>query len=179
MKNMRFRLKCWAAAGVLVAGPVFAQWDGWDYAFEREIKPWAEMQVQIPAYPTDDTLIPLDVGSATSHRFFIDGKSVSTGSDGVVRYTLVIKTAGGATNVSFEGIRCETREQRYYAIGNRDGTWVRARNSRWRRIEFKEVNAHHITFYGDYACRGKVMVESAEQIVQALRRGPSRDQSRD
>ncbi len=177
MSKMLVYLACCAAVTALVsAGPSQAQWDGWDYNYDREIKPWAEMQQQIPAYPKDETLISLDVGAATSHRFFIDGKSISAGSDGVVRYTLVIKAAGGATNVSFEGIRCETREQKYYAIGHREGTWARARNPQWRHIEFKHINAHHITLYGEYLCRGKNMVESAEQIVQALRRGPSRTQ---
>ena len=170
------KLACWAAAGLLAAGPARGQWEGWDYTFDREIKSWTEMQAQIPAYPKDDTLIPLDVGAATPHRFFIDGKSVSIGSDGVVRYTLVIKTAGGATNVSFEGIRCETREQKYYAIGRNDGSWVRARNPQWKRIEYKQVNAQHITLYAEYVCNGKFMMESAGQIVQALRRGPARAQ---
>lgn len=172
VKTTYIKFACWAAAGLLAAGPVLAQWDGWDYNFDREVKPWAEMQAQIPAYPRDDNLIPLDVGSVAPHRFFIDGNSVSTGSDGVVRYTLVIKTAGGATNVSFEGIRCESREQKYYAIGRSDKSWVRARNPRWRYIEFKEVNAHHFTLYGEFMCRGKFMVESAGQVVEALRRGP-------
>lgn len=174
MSRMRIYLACCAFAALVSAGPALGQWDGWDYTYDREISPWAEMQQQIPAHPKDDTLIPLDVGAATAHRFFIDVKSVSVGSDGVVRYTLVIKTSGGATNVSFEGIRCETREQKYYAIGHSDGTWARARNPQWRRIEFKQINAQHITLYGEYLCRGKFMVESAEQIVQALRRGPSR-----
>jgi CNP1-like family len=176
---MRIQVVCLVLAGLVAAGPVRAQWDGWDYTFDREIKPWAEMQAQMPAYPKDDGLIPLDVGSATPHRFFIDGGSVSVGSDGIVRYTLVIKTAGGATNVSFEGIRCETREQKYYAIGRSDKTWVRARDPQWRRIEPKDFNAQHATLYREYLCRGKTMVESAEQIVQALRRGPSREQIRD
>ena len=33
-------------------------------------------------------------------------------TDGVVRYTLVTRTAGGATNVTYEGIRCEGRGHR-------------------------------------------------------------------
>ncbi len=151
------------------------QWEGWDYTFDQEIKPWAEMQAQLPGYPADENLIPLDVGAATAHHFFVDSKSVSTGSDDVVRYTLVIKTAGGATNVSYEGIRCESREQKYYAIGRSDKSWVRARNPQWRRIEPKQFNAHHTTLTREYLCRGKIMVESAAQIVQALRRGPLRD----
>ena len=170
-----------ALAGVFFAATAFAQsqWDGWDYKFDREITSWSEMQSQLPAYPADGNLIPLDVGAVSSHRFFVDGRSVSADKDGVVRYTLVIRTAGGASNVSFEGIRCETREQKYYAIGRADGSWVRARNPQWRRIEFQHVNAHHITLYGEYACEGKFVKGSAEQIVRALRRGPERPQSPD
>lgn len=162
------------ALGLLPAAPAMAQWDGWDYDFDREIKPWAEMQGQIPAYPVDQNLIPLDVGAASAHRFFVDAASVSAGSDGVVRYTLVVKTAGGATNVSFEGIRCAAREQKYYAIGRNDRTWVRARNPQWRPVAFMAVNAHHFTLYNEFMCRGKLMMETAEEIVQALRRGPQR-----
>lgn len=161
---------------LLAAGPARAQWDGWDYTFDREVKPWAEMQAQIPPYPKDDTLIPLNVGAANSHRYFIDSKSVSAGSDGVVRYTMVVRTSGGATNVSFEGIRCDTREQKYYALGRSDGSWTRARNPQWRYIEFKQANNAHLVFYGEYACKGRMMVDSAAQILQALRHGTQREQ---
>lgn len=174
---LRIALFCWLANGSLVGGLARAQWEGWDYNFDREVKPWAEMQTQIPAYPKDDSLIPLDIGAATPHQFFVDGKSVSVSDDGVVRYTLVVKAAGGAVNVSFEGIRCLTRERKHYAIGRDDGTWVRARNPQWRYIRPKQIDTQYLTLATEYFCRGKIMVESAEQIVQALRRGPSRNYS--
>jgi len=119
-------------------------------------------------------MIPLDVGSATTHRYFVDTRSVSLGNDGIVRYTMIIKTSGGATNVSFEGIRCEVREQKYYAIGRGDKTWARARNPQWRHIEPREYTAHHMTLYLEYLCRGRFMYDSAEQIVRLLRAGPKR-----
>jgi hypothetical protein len=173
---MTFVLRLIVLFQLLSACVAFAQtqWDGWDYKFDREITPWAEMQAQIPPYPADANLLPLDVGSATPHRFFIDAKSVSVGQDGVVRYTLVIKTAGGATNVSFEGIRCDPREQKYYAIGRTDRTWVRARNPQWRPIQPRDYSAQHNTLHREYFCRGKIMVETVEQILQTLRRGPER-----
>lgn len=143
-----------------------------DEGGEPAVKAWNEMRPEFPAYPGADKLITLDVGSATGHHFFVDPDSVSVGSDGVVRYTLVIKTAGGATNVSFEGIRCETREQKYYATGRADKIWVPARNPQWRYIEYKEVNAQHITLYGEYLCRREAVAGTAEQMVQTLRRGP-------
>ena len=56
------------------------QWDGWDYTFDREITPWSEMQAQLPAYPSEENLIPLNVNAITTHRYFVDSKSVSTGT---------------------------------------------------------------------------------------------------
>jgi hypothetical protein len=91
------------------------------------------------------------------------------GEDGVVRYSLVIKTGGGATNVSFEGIRCETRQQKYYAIGHPNGTWSRARNPAWKRIEYREVNPHHGVLYQDILCRNKLPVKSAQEAVNAIK----------
>jgi hypothetical protein len=73
---------------------------------DAEERPWAEGETALPAFPQDSDLLPFDVSAATSNRFLIDAKSLSAGSDGVVRYVLVIKTSGGATNVTFEGIRC-------------------------------------------------------------------------
>jgi len=171
-----------AVAACFVCAPsalAQSQWDGWDYKFDREISSWSELQSQLPAYPADVDLIPLDVGSVSAHRFFVDGKSISADRDGVVRYTMVIRTSGGATNVSFEGIRCETREQKYYAIGRVDRSWARARNPQWRYIEFRQVNAHHMTLYGEYFCEGKYVKGGVGQIVQALRRGPEPPRSPD
>jgi len=163
---------------VLVAGGLTssaaAQWSGWDYAFDREIKPWQELQLQLPSYPKADTLIAFDAGAAAKHRFFVDEKSISLGEDGVVRYTLVIKTAGGATNVVFEGIRCETREKKTYALGHDDGTWARARNPAWRFIEGRMYDRHYNVLYGDIFCRGKLPVESVKDMTQALRQGSAR-----
>jgi hypothetical protein len=176
-----FFLRLLTLLPLLLAAGASAQtlWDGWDYKFDQEVTPWAEMQSQIPPYPAEENLLPLDVGSATPHRFFVDAKSVSVGKDGVVRYSLVVRTAGGANNVSFEGIRCDPREQKYYAIGRADKTWVRARNPQWRPIEHRDYSAQHTTLHKEYFCRGKIMVESAEQIIQNLRRGPERPSNLD
>ena len=175
---MQGRLIQWFAGAAFslfcAAAIAQTQWEGWDYTYDREITSWSEMQAQLPPYPVDENLIPLNVGSVSAHRYFVDGRSVSTGGDGVVRFTMIIKTSGGSTNISFEGMRCESREQKYYAIGRTDKSWVRARNPQWRPIDFKEATAHHITLYREYLCRGKIMVESAELIVRALRAGPQK-----
>jgi hypothetical protein len=132
---------------------------------------WQEDEVQLPAFPKDENLISFDIGAATSNRFFIDGSTISPGKDGVVRYTLVIRTSGGATNVSFEGLRCGTRELRIYATGRADGQWARARISEWKRIESKAVNRHHAELSRTFFCAGGAEIATGEEGKDALIRG--------
>ncbi len=152
------------------AGPAFAQWHLFESDFDRQKKPWSEIEAHLPGYPRTDNLIPFEAGGATPHRFYIDAPSLSVGEDGVVRYTLVVKTAGGATNVLFEGIRCETREQKLYAVGHTDGKWVRARDPEWRHIEYKELNRHHGVLYADYFCLDRRRPRNLKEIIEALGR---------
>ena len=162
-----------AALAVLMAaaGTTPAQWRLFESEFDEDKKAWSEIEAQLPAAPRSQDLIPFDVGAATPHRFYIDAQSLSAGEDGVVRYALVVKTAAGATNVSFEGIRCETREQKYYAVGRADGKWARARDPQWRRIEYKELNRHHGTLYSDFLCPERhVRMVTAKQMLEALKR---------
>ena len=115
-------------------------------------------------------------GSANSNRFYIDAPSLTVGSDGVVRYILLIRAGGGASNVSFEGIRCETREQKLYAVGRSDGKWTRARDPAWRDIEYKDLNRHHGVLFAEFFCdvarKGKTLPTNA--ILAALKRGSSK-----
>jgi len=89
-----------------------------------------------------------------------------------VRYTLVVKTAGGATNVSFEGIRCETREQKIYAVGRSDGKWARARDPAWRGIVYQDLSRPQWTLFSDFYCvnRRKPVPVPLKGILEALKR---------
>lgn len=130
-----------------------------------------EERAEPPPLPRNADLIEFHVSAATSHRFFIDGATLDVGKDGVVRYTLVVRTSGGATNVSHEGIRCKTGEYRIYATGRADGTWAKSRKVPWRRIENKPVNRHHATLNRDLFCPLAVPIDSADEGRDALRRG--------
>ena len=135
-------------------------------------KEWVELEVKPPPYPKAGNLIPFEVSAASSNRFYIDPDSISIGGDGVVRYTLVIKSPTGAENVSYEGIRCETREQKYYAFGKRDGTWSSARSGAWRWIEYKEINRQHGVLYLDFFCPDrKKPVGPPPEIIRRLKYG--------
>ncbi len=152
------------------AVPAAAQWRMFDPEFDEDKKPWAEIEAKLPLAPRPKHLIPFEAGGATPHRFYIDAPSLSVGEDGIVRYTMVVKAAGGATNVTFEGIRCETREYKRYAVGRADGKWTRARESQWRRVEYKELNRQHHVLYSDFFCPERhARMVTAKQILAALR----------
>lgn len=144
----------------------FRQW-----AEDPDVPKWQESELKLPDFPKEENLLPFDVSATTPNRFFIDGKSIGTAGDGVVRYTLVVRTAGGATNITFEGIRCESVEYRLYATGRADGTWTLARASMWRAIENKPINRQHAALSRDYFCPNHIPIGTPEEGRDALKLG--------
>ena len=137
---------------------------------EYDAKPWAEIAVQLPAYPAEGNLLPFSVGSVRDRQFLVDTNSLSIGSDGVVRYSLVIVSSAGARNVSYEGLRCETAERRFYAFGRPDATWSKARGNQWAAIQGGSNN-HHVELLTNYFCSIRLPVGSVEDIKRRLRSG--------
>lgn len=133
---------------------------------------WSELQAPPPEFPKAENYLPLQVTATTTFNFFVDAKSISVGKDGVVRYGLIAKSAEGVLNVSFEGIRCSTREFRVYAYGRPDNTWSETRIGRWQPIPPDTRNAQRAVLYNEYFCTGGDIIGSAEEGVRALRRGP-------
>ena len=132
---------------------------------------WAEAEIEPPAYPQAANLREFYVSEMTTHKFYIDATSLSVGKDEVVRYVLVVRTSGGATNTSFEGIRCESGELKIYATGHRDGQWAKARRSEWRRIENKTFNRHHAVLARELFCPLGAPIRSPAEGLEALRLG--------
>lgn len=146
-----------------------AEWGQFDHEFEQD-KPWVELSAQLPPYPKAENLVEFNVSSATRNRHLIDTASISVGEDKVVRYTVVIEAAGGARNVSFEGLRCATGERRLYAYGQPDGTWSKARNAQWEGIRFRSLLSYHKALYEDHFCPDAINVRSPGEAVRNLRR---------
>ncbi len=156
------------AAAFLCSPPALAQRSA---LFEDAGKPeWKEAELKLPPLPSEPDLIPLYVSPSATARFFIDAKSLSLADDGVVRYTLVVRGSGGAENISYEGIRCETAERRLYALGRPGGEWVRSRNDAWLRIEENAFNRQHAVLAKEYFCPPGMARPALAQIVDALRR---------
>ena len=146
-----------------------AEWGEFEREFEQD-KPWVEVAAQLPPYPKPENLVPFNVSSATRNRHFVDAASISVGTDNVVRYTVVIEAAGGAKNVSFEGLRCESGERRLYAYGHPDGSWSKARNAGWEGIKFRSLLSYQKALFEDHFCPNGIRVRDGKEAVQNLRR---------
>ncbi|MBI5751056.1 MAG: CNP1-like family protein [Hydrogenophilales bacterium] len=155
----------------LMNAPALAGWGDFDYDFDADNKPWKEVQAQLPAYPKLEEALPFFVSSASDNEFFIDPKSVSVGEDDTVRYTLIIKSVTGVLNVSFEGIRCGTREKKLYAFGRQDGAWSRNKYAKWEAVKYKDVNRQHHMLYDDFFCPNTLIAKDAAEAVNALKSG--------
>ncbi|MBI3152535.1 MAG: CNP1-like family protein [Chloroflexi bacterium] len=136
-----------------------------------EAKVWQEAEISLPAPPRNEGLLAFEVSAATGNRFSIDPASLSVGLDGVVRYTLVVLAPAGGRSITYEGIRCETRERRIYASGRSDGTWSKSRANQWSRIQEAYANRQHAALYLDYFCPGGLIVNDADEARAALRQG--------
>ena len=117
----------------------------------------AEIDLPLPAAPKKE-------------NFALDGQSLSVDTDGVVRYVLVVTSRAGATNSSYEGIRCPTGEKKLIALGQADGSWSRARHDRWEPITEGGGNRQHAALALEYFCEGGRVAGKAETIVERLRR---------
>lgn len=144
------------------AGPI-------TYTDDLDAKPWEAQKALLPPAPESATLVPFYVGP-TPFAFFVDRTSVKIGEDGVVRYTLVARSSSGATNISYEGIRCATYASRVYAFGEADGTWSRARNTQWTPID-RLASTPQTALANDFFCPDRGPVRSTEEALRALALG--------
>jgi len=138
--------------------------------FDDKLAP--ESKARLPAFPKPENLIRFDMGPARrGFEHFIDSGSLAVGEDGVVRYTLVVRSDMGAENVSYEGIRCVTREHKIYAHGRRDGSWRERRDAEWKPIGQAHSEGATFVLYEDFFCPMRGTVRSPSDAIAALKRG--------
>ncbi|SIT44439.1 conserved hypothetical protein [Paraburkholderia ribeironis] len=164
------------ATGALLAGcssagkPTNKDDSAFTYLLDRKSN-WVENTVDtLPPLPQDSTLLPFEVSGNTPLQFAIDRNSLTVGTDGVVRYTVVVTSPSGARNINYEGIRCDTYEWRLYAGLNADHDgWDRTVANDFTRIENGALNAYHAALYQDYLCANKLPATNAKQMIENIR----------
>lgn len=160
------------AAGLLLALPgssAFAQF------LTEPDQNWQEAEVPMPVAPQEKSLREFHVTSATSHRYYVDESSLEVGPDYVVRYVLVVRTSGGAEQVTYEGIRCPAGEWKLYAHWrDADEGWVPARRSEWQSLQSTRRHTPQPALAKNYFCDGVAPPRSTAAALRGLRYGTDR-----
>lgn len=135
----------------------------------KEGRKWQEGTFSLPSWPRDGDLIELKLdGPEQPLTHYIDKRSLATGRDGVVRYTLVSESRSGARNVTYEGIRCTPKGRwRTHAYGV-DGRFERTdQDEPWHTIPVTGNDPLHYDLWRHYLC-----------VSRALKPRSTRDQIR-
>lgn len=178
-RALRPSLLPWALA-LLMTGSHAQEWYQTGKANPNFVEKPVAAEVQdpsktpLPAYPKPENLLPFDIGPTAWNKVFVDGSSLSIGNDKVVRYTLVVQTAGGANNVSYEGINCDTWERLAYAHGRQDGTWYRPASPKWTRIPNVQAQIYYKELAKMAFCDVSLPAASTEVILANLKKNAPR-----
>ena len=130
-----------------------------------------DLSIGLPAWPAEQELIPLRQGLRPDLRFWVDPRSLELLPGGEVRYTFVARSASGARAVTFEGMRCASRERIILATGSLDGKWVPARSPRWDRVDFRDPTGMREVLHKDIFCPARVAAASVAELRSALKAG--------
>jgi len=136
------------------------------------VEQWKEVDVPVPAYPREDDLIAVALAPADTLKLYVDAGSVSRAADRVLRATLVVESPSGARSVFFDGIRCETRQYKTYAVGSPERTLVPLKRPMWEAIPRVAYNAFRMQLFKYYICDDvSSSALDREQFLKRLKNG--------
>ncbi|VCU69486.1 CNP1-like family protein [Pigmentiphaga humi] len=96
---------------------------------------WDALKSQLPPVPTAKDVLPVEpLTRVRGFSFGVDPRSIEISPGLIVRYTLRAVSDAGAENISYESVRCGTREWRTVAIDRPGAGWQRALNDEWRVV---------------------------------------------
>ncbi len=136
---------------------------------EEPEKPWQEEQILLPPFPRAQDLIPLraDVGGS-GYIYYVDVNSVSLDADEVLRYTVIIQSPRGASNIVYEGIRCATKEIKTFAYGTRDGRFEPMADPRWMFVFTKGPLGYRTSMVERYVCDENGWAIDTDAVLERL-----------
>jgi hypothetical protein len=140
---------------------------------EPEEKVWRETSHEFPAFPRDENLVPIQMqGIGGAREYLVDTKSLSSDADGVVRYTVVIRTPSGGLNVIFEGLRCDTLEYKAYAFATRAGEFKPLDRLSWKKVLTGGPGHYRVVLLDRYMCDENKWSLKLKEIVARFEYGP-------
>lgn len=130
-----------------------------------------DLAVPLPAWPQDKDLVVLRQDVRPDLRFAVDQQSLQLVRWDEVRYTFVARSPSGVRSVTFEAMRCESRERMMLATGTADGRWMPVRNPRWDPVDRNDPAGMRAVLHKDIFCPGRVAAASIQELRTALKTG--------
>lgn len=132
---------------------------------------WREADAPPPPPLRTSGLIELDIRTGDL-RFGIDPASIAVGADGIVRYVVVARSAGGVVNGIYEGVHCKTAQAKVYARHNPDSGWAAVADAKWKPLHDAPHSRYSLPIARGGVCQGHAPNRNATQIVRDLKASP-------
>lgn len=142
------------------------------FAADDEEAPWVEKATEAPKTFSIEKLQPFTVSQGSSLTFGIDPETLTVGEDWVVRYVMVARSASGALNVLYEGIRCQSAEVKTYARwDNNRSAWHTPNNSEWKALAFGGATRPAMILAMEGLCSGTAVNGNPRKMLATLKTG--------
>jgi hypothetical protein len=126
-----------------------------------------------PPPPDYDRLVSFDIGRNTTNTFAFDPASVTPVEERAVRFTLVVTSASGVRNVTYEAFRCDRDERKLLAIGRPDGSWSPARTAEWKAVRDSDMVNRVYPVLHRALCIGGAATQPVSRAIDALKARPT------
>jgi hypothetical protein len=149
---------------------------GWSPGAQAQLQnpdaePWQEAQTAPPAVFSTDQLQAFEVSKDAALSYGIDPKTLTVGNDGVVRYVLVARSANGALNVLYQGIRCQTAQVKTYGRWNNQSSWNTSPRDDWQELSFRGASRPAMLLAQGGVCEGRTITGNPQKILNTLKNG--------
>jgi CNP1-like family len=131
---------------------------------------WVEAPVPPAPALSQEPLLALTMPHHITSKVSVDPASIAVGSDGVVRYVVVMRNDSGFLGAVYEGIRCVSDEVKTYARMNSAGVWNPVTDPQWKPLSDITPARLSFVFARQGGCQNR-LATSPREIIQALRQG--------
>ena len=144
---------------------------------DEERAAWQEAEVRLPDTVNLDRVVTFELTRPAAMVYGIDPGTLQIDGDGVVRYAFVARSASGALNVLYEGLRCQTAEVKLYAHWHKDTGWTPVPNAEWQELSFRGTTRRAMQMAKAGICANRSPNGPPRKMLDTLRNG-SADQLR-
>lgn len=125
---------------------------------------WAEEDAGAAPTFSTKTLLAVDMPPYVTLKIGIDPNSIRLGSDGVMRYVVVMINSAGSVNAAYEGVRCTSAEVKTYARWTSQGTWEPIATPSWKDWNSNLPSKHAMAIARQGACEGGIANRPNEMV---------------